>query len=430
MSSGNRKPTSAGCSGRSTDSSVITGIGVVHAVARQSDELWRALCTGSSSFALVSTFDISGLDCKIASQIDREWLSNAVEARKQRTTTSATQFALISASEALRAARGEEYFALQPREAGVYVGTALGGWVQAEEQHGILLERGANRVNPFISSGAPHYGTGIELAKSLQVLGPNLTFASGCPASLQAIAAGSEAVRNSCVSIALCGGTESPISPVTFAALCRSNELTRNNESPNEASRPFDRTHDGMVLAEGACFLVIESIESAIDRGASVMAEVLGAESSCDAGGMYFSDLGGGAGAEALTRLLKRTGVTPDQIDYVCAHANSSPAFDRKEVTVLKRAFGEFAAKIPVSSIKGVLGHPFGASGAFQTAAAALAMQHGMIPHTHNLVEPDPECDLDLVMGEPRPATIRHALITSYGYGGVNSFLLLRNPNL
>lgn len=161
-----------------------------------------------------------------------------------------------------------------------------------------------------------------------------------------------------------------------------------------------------------------------------MLAEVVAGEHSCDAKGLFNMDSTGAPSADALQRLSNRTGVTPDQIDYVCAHANSSPAFDRKEVVVLKRAFGEFAAKIPVSSIKGVLGHPFGASGAFQTAAAALAMKHGLIPHTHNLVEPDPECDLDLVMGEPRPATIRHALITSYGYGGVNSFLLLRNPNL
>ncbi len=185
-----------------------------------------------------------------------------------------------------------------------------------------------------------------------------------------------------------------------------------------------------MVLSEGACFLVLEREELARSRGARVYAEVLGGTSSCDARGLYHFDETGEAGARAIHRLLERTGVTVDQIDYVCAHANSSPAFDRKEALVLKRAFGEFAAKIPVSSIKGVLGHPFGASGAFQTAAAALAMQHSLIPPTHNLEDPDPECDLDLVIGEPRPATIRHALITSYGYGGVNAYLLLRNSNL
>ncbi len=151
-----------------------------------------------------------------------------------------------------------------------------------------------------------------------------------------------------------------------------------------------------------------------------------GGASSCDAEGLYHFDQSGETGARAIHGLLRKTGVTPDQIDYVCAHANSSPAFDRKEVTVLKKAFGEFAARIPVSSIKGVLGHPFGASGAFQTAAAALAIQNDLIPPTHNLEEPDPDCDLDLVMGEPRKTTVRHALVTSYGYGGVNAYLLLR----
>jgi 3-oxoacyl-[acyl-carrier-protein] synthase II len=157
-----------------------------------------------------------------------------------------------------------------------------------------------------------------------------------------------------------------------------------------------------------------------------VYAEILGGTTSCDAKGLYQFDETGEAGARAIHRLLRKTGVEPGEIDYVCAHANSSPAFDRKEITVLKKAFGEFAAKMPISSIKGVLGHPFGASGAFQTAAAALAIHHGVIPPTHNLEDPDPACDLDIVAGEPRKANIRHALVTSYGYGGVNSYLLLR----
>jgi len=174
----------------------------------------------------------------------------------------------------------------------------------------------------------------------------------------------------------------------------------------------------------------VESAERAAKRGATVLAEVLVSGASCDAQGLFQTEPSCRTAADTLQKVMLVAGLSPADIDYVCAHANSSPAFDRKEVLVLKRAFGEFAAKIPVSSIKGVLGHPFGASGAFQTAAAALAMQHSLIPPTHNLEEPDPDCDLDLVMGEPRPATIRHALITSYGYGGVNAYLLLRNPNL
>jgi len=187
--------------------------------------------------------------------------------------------------------------------------------------------------------------------------------------------------------------------------------------------------HDGMVLSEGACLLSVESEKHASRRGARVYAEILGGTSSCDAKGLYHTDPTGEAGARAIHRLLRHTGVHPSEIDYVCASANSSPSFDRKEITVLKAAFGEFAVKMPISSIKGVLGHPFGASGAFQVAIAALAIHYNLIPPNHNLRNPAPECDLDLVTQIPRSSTIRHALVTSYGYGGINSYLLLRHYN-
>jgi 3-oxoacyl-[acyl-carrier-protein] synthase II len=182
-----------------------------------------------------------------------------------------------------------------------------------------------------------------------------------------------------------------------------------------------------MILSEGACFLVLETADQARARGARIYAEVLGAATSCDAKGLYQIDRTGEPGARAIHKLLTNTGVSPAEIDYVCSHANSSPAFDRKEIQVLKKAFGEFAPTMAISSIKGVLGHPFGASGAFQTAAAALAIYNETIPPNHNLEIPDPDCDLDLVTERPRKIPVRHALVTSYGYGGVNSFLMLRH---
>lgn len=409
---------------------VVTGIGVVHPVGFEVDDLWIAIISGVPNFVTIGSFGAESFDCDVAGIVDSETLRTIVEPRTVRSSTHATQLALVAAGAALRSSGLGRYPLSGESPHCLCVGTALGGWVQAEQQHTVLVERGAKRVNPFLASGAPHHATAVELAATLGIGGQNITFASGCAASVQAISYGAELIRQGQTSVCICGGTESPISPVTVASMCRSGELTRSKASPNEASRPFDRLHDGLVLSEGSCFLVLESYAHASERGACMLAEVVAGEHSCDAKGLFNMDSTGAPSADALQRLSNRTGVTPDQIDYVCAHANSSPAFDRKEVVVLKRAFGEFAAKIPVSSIKGVLGHPFGASGAFQTAAAALAMKHGLIPHTHNLVEPDPECDLDLVMGEPRPATIRHALITSYGYGGVNSFLLLRNPNL
>ena len=226
----------------------------------------------------------------------------------------------------------------------------------------------------------------------------------------------------------LAGGTESPLTALVMAGMGRTLELATLNDVPTEACRPFDRRHEGIVLSEGACFAVLETVERSHQRGKAAYAEVGGSASSCDASGLYGFDPSGDPGAAAIHAALSQSGLAATDIDYVCAHANSSPTFDRKEALVLRRAFGECTGRLPVSSIKGVLGHPFGASGAFQVAATALAIQHETIPPTHNLEDPDPECKLAHVAEGPQHARLRAALITSYGYGGANAYLVLRQP--
>jgi 3-oxoacyl-[acyl-carrier-protein] synthase II len=233
-------------------------------------------------------------------------------------------------------------------------------------------------------------------------------------------------VRAGEADVVLAGGTESPISPLVLAGLGRTHELCDLTDAPDRASRPFDHEHCGIVPSEGACFLVVESAKTAARRGAQVYAEIVTSASSCDAQGMFGANPIAPSGSRALVDMLKRAHIGPTEIDYVCAHANSSPYFDRKEILILKEAFGEYSSSVQVSSIKAVLGHPFGASGAFQVAAAALALKNQIVPPTHNLEIPAPECDLDCVPLNSRHANLRYALVTSYGYGGVNAFLLLR----
>jgi 3-oxoacyl-[acyl-carrier-protein] synthase II len=292
------------------------------------------------------------------------------------------------------------------------------------------MERGLRRVNPFIANATPNYAPAAEVSALVGAQGLQMTFSSGCPASTQAVAYGASLIANGELDICLVGGTESPLIPMVVAGMGRTRELAEWNEDPEHASRPFDKGHSGMVLSEGSCILVLESAEQAHRRGAQPYATILGSASSCDAGGQWSFDPSGEPGARAIHQTLNGHGLNADDIDYVCAHANSSPAFDRKETVVIKKAFGEWAARLPISSVKGVLGHPFGASGAFQVAAASLAIQHQLIPPTHNLEEPAPECDLDYVPGEARAARIRRALVTSYGYGGLNAYLLLGEPRL
>ncbi len=405
---------------------VLTGIGTIAATGLGTDQFWACLLAGASKVGQITRFDASTFPCNLAGEVADNLIANLLPPRKLRTTSHASRLALISTDQALADAR---FDSPQGDNIGVVVATALGGWIDAEKQFATIREKGAGRVNPLLVSGSGCHAAAAEIAQSKKMLGPQHTVSTSCAASLQALSLASNLIREREVEVCLVSGSESPLSPTLLAAMGKSDELAQGR-SADKASRPFDRGHSGIIPSEGACTVVVESAEHARNRGAKAYAEIAGAASSSDSLGMFGIDESGESGARAIHRMISRSRITPDQIDYVCAHANSSPAFDRKEAIVLRKAFGEFAAKIPVSSIKGVLGHPFGASGAFQTAAAALAMKHSLIPHTANLENPDPECDLDLVMGEPRPAEIRHALITSYGYGGVNAYLLLRNPNL
>jgi 3-oxoacyl-[acyl-carrier-protein] synthase II len=406
---------------------VVTGIGLIGPTGVGHRAFWESLLGGHSGIGRISRFDPSPYQCQIGGEVRDRSYEELLDPRQLRTTTHATQLALAAAELALRDARlSPTYY--DPALIGVSIGTAIGGWRDLAQQHAILLERGARRVNPFIANGTPNHTTGVELAGAFGACGGHSTLSCGCPSSLQAIGHAAALIATEDLDVCLAGGTESPLTPMIFAGMGRTQELCTINDDPEHASRPFDRAHAGIVLSEGACILVLETAEHAARRGVAPYAEVLGQNSSCDAKGLYSLDPSGETGARAIHRLLRRTGVPATAIDYVCSHANSSPAFDRKETIVIKKAFGECAASLPVSSIKAVLGHLFGASGAFQAAAAALAIRNQVIPPTHNLEVPDPECDLDYVPREARPAHIRNALVTSYGYGGVNAYLLVTDP--
>jgi len=408
---------------------VISGIGVIGPTGVGRDVFWSALLEGRSGIGRITRFDPTSYACQVGGEVHDLSYEEVLEPRKLRTTAHVTQLALAAAEFALRDARLSD--PVYERHAkGVMLGTALGGWRDAEQQHSILLERGLRRVNPFITNGSPHHAPGAEVASAVGAQGAQMTFSSGCAASLHAIGHAATLVASGELDMCLAGGTESPLLPTVVAGMGRTQELSTLNEDPPHASRPFDRTHAGLVLSEGSCMLVLEADQAVRRRGVEPYAELLGAAASCDANGLFGFDPSGEPGARAIHQALQRSRLNATDIDYVCAHANSSPAFDCKETVVLKRAFGEWAARLPVSSIKGVIGHPFGAAGAFQVAATALAIRHATIPPTHNLETPDPACDLDYVPRRPRAAQLRHALVSSYGYGGLNAYLVLAAPTV
>lgn len=405
----------------------ITGIGLVSPFGVGIETFWLSVLEGHSGIRRINRFDASTYSCQVAGQVHDGSFEVLIDPRSLRTTTHVTQLALAAGQLALADSRLPPAY-YNPERFAVVLGTALGGWRNGEQQFGILIERGARRVNPFIANGAPHHATGGELASAVDARGPQVTFANGCPASLQAVAHAASMIERGEVDVCLAGGAESPLSPMVFAGMGRTQELSTLNDDPARAARPFDRMHSGIVISEGSCLFILESASRARARGARRYVDIGGSAFSCDAQGLYHFDPTGNTGARALHAALAVRGQTPRDIDYICAHANSSPAFDAKETLVIKRAFGECAPLTPVSSIKAVLGHPFGAAGAFQLAATALAIQAEIIPPTHHLETPAPECDLDYVPLRPRPASIRNALVTSYGYGGINAYLVASRP--
>jgi 3-oxoacyl-[acyl-carrier-protein] synthase II len=350
---------------------------LVSPIGADVETFWQSVIEGRHGIRRVTRFDVDSFACQLGGEVTDCTYEERIDPRKLRGSTHATQLALAAAELALDDARLQPTAAYEPDRTAVTLGTALGGFRDGEKQFAILLERGARRVNPFMVNGSPYHASGGEIAAAVGAQGPQTTFSSGCPSALQAISYGASLVATDETDLCLAGGTESPLSPLVFTGMGRTMQLATLNDEPERASRPFDREHCGMVLSEGACFLVLEPLDRALARGARPYAEVLGGASSCDASGLY--------------------------------------GFE----------FGECAADLPVSSIKGVLGHPFGAAGAFQAATSALTLQRQLIPATHNLEDPCPECRLNHVQGEARAAHVRTALITSYGYGGANSYLLL-----
>jgi len=406
----------------------VTGFGVVSPAGPGLAPLWQAVLESRSLIAALSRFDASSYACNVAGEIPDHVFDDFVHPKKRRNSTRVTRLSLAAAQLALHDARFPDHLYPHDRR-GVFVGTALGGWHEGGQQFGMLLERGARRVNPFVANSAPHFAPGVEIAAAVGAQGPQLTFANGCPAGLAAIAHGAAMIASGQLDTCIAGGAECPITPLVFAGMGRTGELSITTSPAARASRPFDASHTGLVLSEGACFLVLEDAQRAADRGAPIHAELLGSASSCDAAGLYETDPEGRVAAASITAALARSNLAAADLDWVCSHANAAVAFDRKEAVVLRRALGAATDTLPVSSIKGVLGHPFAAAGAFQVAIAAAAMAASRIPPTANLDQPDPACPLLHVAGAPLERPVQHVLVTSYGYGGVNAYLVLGHPD-
>lgn len=405
---------------------VVTGLGAVTPVGNDVPSMWSSLVQGKSGVTRITSFDPSMLSVQIAGEVKGFNPADHFEGKEARRMDRCVQFAVVAAREAMRDA-GITINGANADDIGVVFGSAAGGIRTMLEQQKVLEERGPGRVSPFFLPMMLADTPSGQIAISLGVRGPNMAVVSACATGGHAIGEAAETIKRGDARIMIAGGTESAILPLTVAGFIVMRALASDNDNPEKASRPFDLTRQGFVMSEGAGVLILEDMEHAKARGARIYAEVAGYGSSADAFHLAAPAENAEGTIRAMTMALKKAGIDPTEVDYINAHGTGTPLNDKLETLGIKRVFGEHAYRLRVSSSKSMTGHMMGAAGAIEAMVCILAMRDGIIPPTINLRHPDPECDLDYVPNEARPAKIRVALSNSMGLGGHNSCIILRN---
>jgi 3-oxoacyl-[acyl-carrier-protein] synthase II len=400
----------------------ITGLGAVTPLGLDASSTWEAAVAGRSGVGFIESFDASGFPVRIAGEVRGFEPDSVASPKEARRLERNVLLALGAAHEAWDDADIGE---IDPAKVGILVGSAIGGVNGIVAQHEVLRERGPDRVSPYFIPSVLVDSASGQIAISLGLRGPNYAPVSACATGSHAVGEGAELIRRGAADVVLAGGTEACMHPLILAGFCAMRGLVAEDEDPTRASRPFDATRAGFVIGEGACILVLEELERAGSRGASMYAEVLGYGASNDAHHMAQPDPESVGVAEMMLTALERAGVAPEDVGYVNAHGTSTPQGDLAETRAIKDVFGEHAYRLAVSSTKSVTGHLFGAAGAVEAMFTALALRHGILPPTINYRAPDPECDLDYVPNEARKAEVDVALSNAMGLGGHNGCVLL-----
>jgi 3-oxoacyl-[acyl-carrier-protein] synthase II len=404
---------------------VVTGLGAVTPLGNDPETYWKNLTAGKSGAGPITMFDTSEFPVKFACEVKDFDPTEYVERRKARKMDRFAQM-IIAAARQAEADSGIDVAAETDR-IGVSVATGIGGLQSFQDCAYTLKDRGADRVNPqSIPAIIPNMGA-AWVSMELGTRGPLTSQCTACAASNMAVGEGMDAIRLGRADVVLAGGTEAGITEVGIAGFGAMRALSRRNDAPERASRPFDAGRDGFVMGEAGAIVVLESLEHAQARGAKVYAEIVGYGLSSDAQHVTEPDPTGRHPARAIQMALDSAGVAAEEIDYVNAHGTSTPLGDASETRVIKLALGEEKAyKTPVSSTKGATGHCLGASGAIEAIACILAVRDGIVPPTINYEDPDPECDLDYIPNESRKTDVRFALSNNFGFGGHNACLVIK----
>jgi 3-oxoacyl-[acyl-carrier-protein] synthase II len=403
---------------------VVTGIGVVTPIGTGTEAFWDGLKSGRSGAGPITQFDASSMPIQIACEVDDFEPTKYLDPREVGRTDRFTQMAVAAASEAVASAGGVDD--QDPERVGVIVGSGIGGIGTIEREQSAMLRGGPRRVSPFMVPRLMANAAAASIAMKYRVFGPNYAPISACATGAHAIGEAYLYVRSGMADMMIAGGTEAALTPLSIAAFARMGALSRRNDDPARASRPFDKNRDGFVFGEGSGILVLETREHAEARGAEILAVVSGYGASADAFHVTQPDPEGAGAAIAMRAALRDAKAAPDDVDYINAHGTSTPYNDRIETVAIKAAFGVEAKRVPVSSTKSQTGHLLGAAGAVEAAVCVLAVGRGVIPGTINLEEADPDCDLDYVGDGPREIDVELALSNSFGFGGQNACLAFR----
>lgn len=404
---------------------VVTGIGALTPIGKTASDFWNGLISAKNGVRPIEHFDTTKFNTKFAGQIENYDPLEHFDRKEARRLDRVSQYALITANEAIQDS-GVDMETIDRDRVGVLVGTGIGGMKTFYDQAVSYHQHGPKGVSPFfIPMLIPDMPAGhISIKHGFR--GPNFCAVSACATGSHNIGLAYDSIRYGQADMAVCGGTESPVWQIGVAGFSSMKALSTRNDSPETASRPFDKDRDGFVLGEGAAMMFLESLESAVDRGARIYGEIAGYGFSADAHHITAPDPDGNGVILALTNALKMAGIKANEIDHINMHGTSTPLGDLAETNSIKKVFGDHAYKMNLNSTKSMTGHMLGAAGAGESVATLLAIYHNMVPPTINYETPDPECDLNYTTNEAEVRDIRYAMNNAFGFGGHNTTLIFK----
>lgn len=404
---------------------VVTGIGAVTPLGLDIESTWDALLNGESGVAPITRFDSNALPVHVACEVKNFNATDFIDPRELRRTDLYEQYGIAAAKQAMQQAN----FQIAPEiadDVGVVVGSSVGGFHTMLAQYDVLKEQGGRKINPFAIPMIMSNGAAGMIAIEFGAQGPSYSPVSACATSNDSVGQASELIRRGAAKAMIAGGADATVSWLGMAGFDRLGALSHNNDLPSMSPKPFDKNRDGVAMGEGACIMILEDLEFAKERGANVLAEIVGFGQTTDAFHVIAPAEGGAGATKAIQRAMQQAGVSPEDIDYINAHGTATPLNDIAETQAIKAAFGRRAYEVPISSTKSMTGHMMGATGALEAAVCIHAIQHGIVPPTRNLQEPDPQCDLDYVPREARKHHVDVAMNNSFGFGGHNSVLIFQ----